>query len=218
MTPAAALRISVARIAEAVPRRTCSKCGGTWPEAFYRQNRTKNPVGQVYLAKHSVCVGCELTARNEPTPPARALRKAHNSISHHASEYALPAPEFAKLYGWKAERMQHDVLHASENTCCYCWTPYREMGHGLSDLTFDIIDRLKPPHYHTNVRVCCLTCNREKATLPPEVWAQRLVTWPQYQDWIKRIGTDQTHGLPLFGKLLLSGFVAWMAIAPVMYR
>jgi hypothetical protein len=28
--------------------------------------------GQVYLAEHAICIGCELTARNDPTPEARA--------------------------------------------------------------------------------------------------------------------------------------------------
>jgi hypothetical protein len=110
----------------------------------------------------------------------------------------MPAPEFAKEFGWKIKRMAHDVLHAAENTCCYCWSPYEAMGHGLSDLTFDIVDRSEKPFYHTNVRVCCATCNQEKSTLDPEIWAQRLVTWPQYQEWVVQIAQNKVHGLPLF--------------------
>lgn len=115
----------------------------------------------------------------------------------------MSAPEFSRVYAWKAERMAHDVLHASDNTCGYCWTAYADMGHGLSDLTFDVRDRDSLPYYHTNVQICCATCNQEKATMAPEIWARRLIEWREYKDWTSRVTDDPTYGLPLFGNMLL---------------
>jgi hypothetical protein len=150
------------------------------------------------LAKHSICIGCELTERNDPTPQARAIRKARNSLLHHAEKYEMQPQRFAKKYGWNIERMAHDFLHAHDNTCVYCWTPYGEMGHGLDDITIDIVDVEKEPYYHTNVQRCCRTCNSEKSTLPPEIWARRLIEWREWRDWMEAMKAQPLYGLPLF--------------------
>jgi hypothetical protein len=185
-----------------IERKPCRRCGfHAHIQAFFRQNRTTSPIGHVYVAKHAVCIGCELSARNDPTPQARALRKARNTIQHHAAKWEMRAPDFAKAFGWDPERMAHDFLHASENTCVYCWFPYADMGHGLDDLTIDILDREKDPRYRTNVRVCCRTCNMEKATMAPELWDQRLIEWAAWRAWMNRIVVDPVHGLPLFASL-----------------
>jgi hypothetical protein len=182
-----------------VGMKRCRACGGTFDEeAFFRQNRTESRFGQVYLAKHARCIGCELTARNEPTLEARALRKSRQTIQHHAEKYGMSRSEFSAQYGWDARRLAHDIKHALENTCRYCWTPYSEMGHGLDDLTFDIIDRSKPPYYHTNVSVCCRTCNTEKAKMPPDLWSRRLLGWRQWRSWMDGMKVNPLQGLPLF--------------------
>jgi len=185
-----------------IQRKPCRRC--SFPadiQAFFRQNHKKTPVGQVYLTERAICIGCELSARNDPTPEARALRKARNSIQHHAEKWKMRAPDFAKEFGWDPERMAHDFLHANENTCVYCWFPYADMGHGLDDLTIDILDRNKDPRYRTNVRVCCRTCNMEKATMEPELWDRRLIEWASWRAWMNRIVVDPWHGLPLFSSL-----------------
>jgi hypothetical protein len=193
-----------------IHRKRCRRCGYIGDEeAFFRQNKTKitragPSFGQVYLAKHSLCIGCELTERNDPTPEARALRKARSSIQHHAEKYNMPAQNFAARYCWEAERMARDVLHTLENSCVYCWFPYSAMGHGLDDITFDIVDRTKEPYYHTNVRCCCRTCNAEKSTILPELWARRLIEWRNWRKWMDRIGIEPTFGLPLFDPPTLS--------------
>jgi hypothetical protein len=167
-------------------------------EAAFR----KNSVGQVHLTR-PVCVGCELTDRNDPTPEERARRKAQNSIATHAEKYGMKPLEFAKRYGWDVERMVYDILHGHENTCPYCWERYDVMGHGLSDITLDVVDSKAEPYYGTNVRWCCQTCNREKSTMSPELWARRLIFWKQYMQWRERLKQNPTHGLPLFGDLEL---------------
>ena len=92
--------------------------------------------------------------------------------------------------------MAHDLRHALDNTCAYCWFPYNEMGHGLDDVTVDIIDPKKDPYYHTNVQWCCRTCNSAKSTLPPELWARRLIEFRRRAVYLTKAGPD--GGLPLF--------------------
>jgi hypothetical protein len=187
----------------------CSKCGGTWDEeAFFRKNSEHRRSGQVYLATHAVCIGCELTERNDPTPEERARRKAQNTIATHAEKRDMLPSEFAKRYGWDVERMVYDVIHGHKNTCTYCWEKYERMGHGLSDMTLDVIDRGREPYYRTNTKWCCATCNREKATLTPELWDRRLIVWPQYMKWREGVIANPTHGLPLFADQVLLTFTA----------
>src|SRR5580765_4300284 len=142
-----------------IRRKKCSRCGRLADEeAFFRMNQKAS----VLAFRKSICIGCELTERNDPTPEARALRKATNSLQHHAEQYGLSPSEFGKRYGWKSDRMAHHILHDLENTCFYCEIPYEKMGHGMSDITLDIINPKNPPYYYDNVRWCCQTCNSEK--------------------------------------------------------
>jgi hypothetical protein len=196
----------------------CSKCGGEWDEeAFFRKNTEHRRSGQVYLATHSVCIGCELTERNDPTPEERARRKAHNTLVHHADKRGMTPTDFAKRYGWNTDRMVYDIMHGHMNTCTYCWEKYERMGHGLSDITLDVIHRDREPYYRTNTKWCCQTCNREKATLLPELWERRLIVWPLYMRWREGVLANPTHGLPLFADrtlLMLAGitlgsFISW---------
>jgi hypothetical protein len=150
-----------------------------------------------------VCIGCELTERNDPTPEERARRKAYNTINHHAEKRGMTPTDFAKRYDWNIERMVYDITHGHENTCAYCWERYERMGHGLSDITLDVIDRDREPYYRTNTRWCCQTCNREKSSLPPWRWERRLIVWPLYMRWREKMSEDHTHGLPLFANALL---------------
>jgi hypothetical protein len=199
-------------------RKKCRKCGRMADaEAFFSRNRKKmsdpnrtNVFGEVYvttapgydLAGHhrrrTICIGCELSARNDPSLAARAKRKAQNTLRAHAEKYGMRTDVFARKYGWHIDRMVYNILHDHDNTCVYCWFPYGEMGHGLDDLTFDVIDPEKEPFYQTNVQRCCRTCNQEKASLPPELWARRLIEWREYRDWMAQIRDRPTYGLPLF--------------------
>jgi hypothetical protein len=107
---------------------------------------------------------------------------------------------------------------ARRNTCAYCWEKYERMGHGLSDITLDVIDREREPYYRTNTRWCCQTCNREKASLPPWLWERRLIVWPLYMRWREGVLASPTHGLPLFANrallmltgLALGSLITWL--------
>jgi len=84
-------------------------------------------------------------------------------------------------YGWDIDRMAHDLLHTHENTCPYCWQPFSEMEHGLADVTLDVVDPDAEPHYRTNTRWCCASCNREKGRTPPHDWAVKLACWERWR-------------------------------------
>jgi hypothetical protein len=72
------------------------------------------------------------------------------------------------VYGWDPARLAHDAEHQYGNGCNYCGHRYADMGHGLSDITLDVMDRAKPPYYRTNTKWCCQTCNRQKGDKTPE--------------------------------------------------
>jgi hypothetical protein len=43
-----------------------------WPvQAFFRRDKQTSRNRQVYLTSRAVCIGCELTQRNDPTPARR---------------------------------------------------------------------------------------------------------------------------------------------------
>jgi hypothetical protein len=186
-----------------IKTKKCNKCGGEWDaEAFFRKRNLPHMKlsAPSFIDYHPTCIGCELSERNDPTPEERARRKADNSIRLHAEKYKMKPSEFATRFGWDIERMVYEILHGHENTCPYCYERYDVMGHGLTDITLDIVNPEREPYYRTNVKWCCATCNREKATMPPELWDRRLIVWPQYMAWRERIRGDVTHGLPLFNE------------------
>ena len=197
----------------------CSKCGGDWDlEACYRKNQQRGAVLGALSTRdyHPTCVMCELTERNDPTPEQRAHRKAENCIALHAQKYGMEPKEFARRYDWDVARMKYDILHGYENTCHYCWERYGAMGHGLSDITLDIVDPKAEPYYRTNARWCCQTCNREKSAMPPDLWARRLAAWPRHMKWREGIRNEPTFGLPLFAHrallmlvIAVGALIAW---------
>jgi hypothetical protein len=80
------------------------------------------------------------------------------------------------------------------------------MGHGLADITIDIVNPREPPFYDTHVKHCCGTCNKEKSQTPPELWARKLICWDQWTEW-KRTGQtciqfQQVSLIPLCGSRL----------------
>jgi hypothetical protein len=63
--------------------------------------------------------------------------------------------------------MAVDAAQAYAGTCPYCYASFEAMGHGLQDLTLDVVDPGRPPYYRTNTRWVCQTCNRKKGALSP---------------------------------------------------
>jgi hypothetical protein len=119
-----------------------------------------------YLA--TVCRPCEQTRRDEVKASDRWDTKARDTIRRHAERLSIPKDELVGRYGWSASVLSHEAEHSYGNGCSYCGERYLDMGHGLADITLDIIDRDKPPYYRTNTKWCCQTCNRKKGVMEPE--------------------------------------------------
>jgi hypothetical protein len=96
-------------------------------------------------------------------------------------------------YCWQLERMVYEAQHAYANGCSYCAKAFRDMGHGLMDLTLDIVEPLNPPYYATNVRWVCSTCNREKSRTPAATWGAKRAAW---EAWKRRRRVPVQRKLP----------------------
>jgi hypothetical protein len=103
-------------------------------------------------------------------------------IRRHAVRFGIPKDDLVARYGWEPKRLAHDAEFQYGNGCNYCGHQYKAMGHGLADITLDVVDRDKPPYYRTNTRWCCQTCNRKKGAMAPEDFEldrQVYETWKQ---------------------------------------
>ncbi len=139
----------------------------------------------------SGCIACEQDARDaaKATLDGRWRAKVRDSIRRHAKKAVdrgllRCTDEIETLWGWDRERLIHEGQHAYENGCSYCGGNYEAMGHGLQDITLDVVDPSAPWYFPTNVRWCCQTCNREKSTTPPHLWAAKLAGYRMRSKWL----------------------------------
>ena len=94
--------------------------------------------------------------------------KARDCIRRHALRLQVDKSLLVGAYGWDPARLAHDAEFQYNNGCSYCGHQYREMGHGMADITLDIVDGTRPAYYRTNTKWCCQTCNRKKGDRGPE--------------------------------------------------
>lgn len=180
--------------------KTCKKCGGTYPEIFFRKREWTLRVKSI---RRAVCVGCEQTEKDERKRRNRPLAKARSTFYRHAARFikdglAESRQEFADRFGWGVHQMAHDIEHSHANSCPYCHRPFSEMPGDLSAITLDIVDPEKKPYYTTNVRWICSTCNKEKQRTPPEHWGARLAAWNIWRKQQQKLSVDPFAGLPFF--------------------
>ena len=146
---------------------TCRVCGFPAPEEWFIQSSFRRKCGLVYQTTKKVCPMCLQEKKDQRKHQNRALTKARDMLYSHTRRYnakhgtQLKPAQFARKFGWSIRQMVHDIAHNFENWCSYCEEPYTGMGHGLADLTLDIINPDESPFY-TNVRYCCHTCNTIK--------------------------------------------------------
>lgn len=141
--------------------KTCKRCGFTAPEEWFTRTSTRNVVFLGKQHRRPICPMCLQEERDKRKWQNRAIDKARRMLYSHAKKYGMKPTQFAKKFGWSIIQMAHDINHNLENWCPYCERAYKDMGHGLRDLTLDIINPDEPPYY-TNVRYCCATCNDSK--------------------------------------------------------
>lgn len=164
-----------------MPLKQCSECGGWFEaDAFFRSRGlyASSPL-------RAICIGCEQTKRDakKSDDGGRWIVKIRDTIRRHAARLKLSVETLEQQYGWNFDRMLHEAKHAYANGCQYCGEPFREMGHGLADLTLDIMDPTRPPYYTTNVAWSCMTCNREKCQKSAAIWGAKRAAW---ETWKRR--------------------------------
>lgn len=182
------------------PRVTCIGCAGSFDAEYGFAIRGRD---YTRIVRHRECVGCKQEKRDAVKQQNRWLIKARDTLARHTRRYNeahdlnLTAKQFSQQFFWVTARIAHDMKHASENTCSYCWRPYAEMPAGLAAVTVDIRDRSVDPFYHRNVGICCNTCNTEKGQMTPEQWQGRLQYWKEKQEHDARTGHRRIN-LPLW--------------------
>lgn len=148
--------------------RTCTRCGTHYAahlvDVAFKFNRLRLDAS----SRKTICRPCEQTARDARKVDNRWAVKARDVIRRHAIRLAVPKADLVGQYGWEPGRLAHDAEHQYGNGCNYCGSQYQAMGHGLADITLDVVDRGRPPYYRTNTKWCCNTCNRKKGVLSPE--------------------------------------------------
>jgi hypothetical protein len=77
--------------------------------------------------------------------------------------------------------MAHEAEHVYGNGCQNCGNAFAEMGHGLADITLDVVDPEAPPTYGVNTRWICMTCNRAKGKMPLARYAELQRCWNRWQ-------------------------------------
>ena len=88
-------------------------------------------------------------------------------LRRHAERLSIPKSDLIKRHGWNVSYMAVEAQQTYAGACPYCHATFEGMGHGLQDITLDIVDPAQPPYYRTNARWVCQTCNRKKGRLSP---------------------------------------------------
>lgn len=149
------------------PWKHCPKCGGEYPQGSFGRN-----VVRCITQRRPTCKLCEQTAGDAIKAARRWTIKVSETRRRHARRLNLPVITLERQYGWDLPRMARDAEHAYNDRCPGCTTPFKDMVHGLGDITLDIRDPEREPFLLTNTEWICVTCNRQKQRTPPEDWAE----------------------------------------------
>jgi 5-methylcytosine-specific restriction endonuclease McrA len=151
--------------------RSCNRCGTVYPDhlesvAFRLVGNRVRDASRTH--RLGVCRPCEQTRRDRIKKVNRWAVKARDTIRRHAMRLGKTRVELVTRYGWDPDRLAHDAEFQYSNGCNYCGSQYRDMGHGLTDISLDIVDPRSEPYYRTNTKWCCQTCNRKKSDRGPD--------------------------------------------------
>jgi 5-methylcytosine-specific restriction endonuclease McrA len=159
----------------------CQECGGLYDaEEFFRRHH--GTYAHVPCGTRAICLACEQTARDDRKQTNRWPDKVRGTIRRHARKLGIAAQTLEVKFGWNIQRLVRDAQRAYEHTCAYCDEKFAGMGHGLGDITLDIVNPKEPPFYLTNVRWICMTCNRQKSRTPPATWAAKRAWWEVWKN------------------------------------
>jgi hypothetical protein len=173
------------------------ECGEYYPASAFRKNHVE---AHACASRKRTCKRCEQTKRDKLKRANRWKVKAATTIRNHARKYGMSRQEFEETYGWNPDRLARDLENTYEHGLCpgECGDPFKDMGHGLADITVDIIDRRIAPVYPSNVRLICSTDNRSKGQTPPEEMGERIIINQKWKAAMQRVKADPFMALPLY--------------------
>jgi hypothetical protein len=142
-------------------------------------------VGEFYRKR--ICKVCTVT-RNAAYKRANLYRETFRRRRRdHARRLGVSVEELHKL-GWEIERRTIEMrAYHEDGFCPGCLETdgtkhfFRDMEHGLGDMTIDIIDPAKPPIWPGNVQWLCNVCNRRKRTMSPILHGQRILAEREFE-------------------------------------
>jgi hypothetical protein len=167
-----------------VAMKTCKQCGLAKPTDEFRIKTPtvrRGATPKVYRAQ--ICKVCEVTNHDrarelDPYRPAFAQRRRD-----HASRYGHTVKDLERM-GWDTERRSIEMRAQYENGFCpNCIETaehgvkvhfFRDMSHGLADLTIDRINPDLPPIWPGNIQWLCGTCNKRKRDRNAVLHGQRI--------------------------------------------
>lgn len=180
--------------------RTCRRCNETYSDSFFQ---IKEKARAAAAARRSlVCRGCQQHARDTKKRANRSREKARRTIRTHAEKYirlgiVKTAEEFIKRFSWDIDQIAHDIDHAYQNGCKYCYVFFLEMDMGLAYLTLDIINPKLLPFYKTNTKWVCGTCNRNKSEKSPEKWEEDMYNMKRWKVQQEKLKLNPYEKMPL---------------------
>jgi hypothetical protein len=158
----------------------------------------------IAMATKRRCIWCkeELDSVLARDPVRVWLDKANTAIDHHGRRMGegMTARRLREEFGWDPEALAHAMQHAFQNGCPDCEQPFAL--YGRHELTIDIRDRSKDPHFPFNTWFLCMQCNRAKATLSADDYCTRKAMQKRHQRRRKVL-----DGRPLIGPLFGDAFV-----------
>lgn len=160
-------------------KRQCMQCNGWYDPIFFESIGHLRGVHTSY--RSAVCKGCAQTNRDGQKAHNRWRSKMRNTRKSHAQKFNISESDLENVYKWRIEQMEHDARHAYENGCPNCGHTFAEMGHGLADITLDIIVREAAPIYGNNTRWICHTCNRQKGKYTMKEYSTLMVEWQRWK-------------------------------------
>lgn len=166
-------------------QRQCRQCGEWYEPIFFESNLTRTVRGMHTSYKRAICKGCSQTNRDKHKAISRWRSKMRSTRKMHARKFNRSEAEFENIFKWNLDQMEHDARHAYDNGCPNCGRNFAAMGHGLSDITLDIIVREAPPTYGHNTRWICGTCNRQKGKYTMQEYATLMMEWRRWEQRAK---------------------------------